>query len=64
MMRAIIRRKYKDRANGLETENFETFDFDHPELEGILTGGGYAEDGYDHRELCGIELLPVPDTDT
>lgn len=58
MLRAIIRRRYKDRATGLETEGFETLDFEAPDLEAALSGGGWAEDGYDVRDLSGVEVLP------
>lgn len=60
MLRFIIRRRCKDRATGLETEGFETVDIEVPELERIITGGGFAEDGYDDRELAGVEVLREP----
>ena len=58
MIRGIIRRHIKYRHNGLVTAELETFDFEAPELERVLTDGGYAEDGYDYRELLGVEILP------
>ena len=58
MLRMIIRRRYKDHWNGLEMEDFETVDIDIPKLEQILTGGGTSENGYDIRELAGVEVLP------
>lgn len=58
MLRMIIRRRYKDQWNGLEMEDFETVDIDIQKLEQILTGGGTSENGYDIRELVGVEVLP------
>lgn len=60
MLRAIIRRRYKDRATGLETVGHETIDFLAAQLETVLRGGGWAEDGYDVRELVDVEVLAYP----
>lgn len=62
MIRFIIKYHHKDRANGLVTEGFETVDIDVPRLEDILNGGGFAEDGYDYRELLGVEILRRKDS--
>lgn len=61
MLRVIIRRKMKDQWNGLETDELETVDIDSPELERILCAGGMAENGYDHRTVAGVEVLPESD---
>lgn len=59
MLRVILRRRHKDRCTGLESAGYQTVDIDVPEIEEILRGGGVAEDGYDVRELAGIEILPI-----
>ena len=64
MLRFIIKRKMKDQHNGLEHESMETVDIHCTELEIILLGGGYSENGYDYREVAGIECLPEIDNDT
>lgn len=61
MMRAIIKQHRKDPTSGAETQAFRTVDFDVPELEELLTGGGFGEDGYDTRALIGLEFLPKGD---
>lgn len=58
MIRFIINRKYKDQWNGQEDQSYETVDIDVPELERILTSGGFSERGYDQRTLQGVEVLP------
>lgn len=57
MLRAIIRRRYKDQHNGLETDELETVDFHSEVLEEALGSGGYSESGYEYRGLAGIEIL-------
>ena len=61
MLRFIILRKHKDRANGLESRWYETVDIDVPALQKILCRGGTAEDGYDVSGLTGVEVLPPPE---
>lgn len=60
MLRFIIRRRYKDQWSGLEDDGFETVDIDVPELERILTSGGFGEHSWDIRSLAGVEVLPAP----
>jgi hypothetical protein len=59
MLRFIIRSKYKDRCNGVECERLTTIDGEVPQLESILRGGGFAEDGYELYELVGVEVLDI-----
>jgi len=49
---------FMDGRHEPETEGFETLDFEAPDLEAALSGGGWAEDGYDVRDLSGVEVLP------
>lgn len=56
MLRFIIKREIKDGYNGLVDSGFETVDIDVPDLEHILTGGGFSEHSYDHRSLVGVEV--------
>jgi hypothetical protein len=60
MLRFIIKREIKDGYNGLVDSGFETVDIDVPELERILTGGGFSEHSYDHRALAGVEVRATP----
>ena len=57
MIRFIIKRHYRAAFTGVSTQDFETVEIDVPELERILTGGGYSEDGHDIRELAGVEIV-------
>ena len=63
MIRFVIKRKIRDSQSGLDTEHFETIDCDVPVLEIALIGGGIGENGYDHRELVGAEVMPRLDAD-
>jgi len=58
MLRAIIKRKWKDAYSGLETEEFETVDFKCDDLEQVIRIGGYGDGGFDHRSVVGVEVLP------
>ena len=58
MLRIIIQRKMLDRYSGLATDELETLDIDCPELERVLTGGGFSEGHYDYRKAIGVEVLP------
>lgn len=60
MLRAILRQKVKDGANGALSESLHTIDFDNYDLEEALTSGGYNETGYDMTELVGIEVILPP----
>lgn len=60
MLRAIIRNKVKDKYSGGEWENIETIDVNCPELESILSSGGYGDGGYQIAQLVGIEVLKQP----
>lgn len=62
MLRFIIIRRQKDAISGAEWEGHQTVDIEVPGLEAILTGGGYGENGYDNRELLGVEVLPVSES--
>lgn len=58
MLRAIIKRNYRDGHCNMQEESFETLDFDSPDLERVLCGGGRGPDGHDIRILIGVEVLP------
>ncbi len=60
MIRFIFARRVKNSHNGAETDFFETFDMDIPELENIIARGGQSETGYDITELVGIEVRETP----
>jgi hypothetical protein len=57
MIRFFIRRKFRDAASGLETDEIESITVDVPEIEAVLTDGGYGENGYDHRLVVGAEVV-------
>lgn len=56
-VRFVIKRKWRDVTSWLETEEYETILCDVPELESVLRGGGYGENGYDWRGLVGAEVV-------
>lgn len=58
MLRFIIRRRCKDAHTGLDSEQFETIDINVPALEHVLMAGGHGAEGFDIRELVGVEILP------
>jgi hypothetical protein len=60
MLRAILRQRVKDGANGAVSESLHTIDFDNYELEEALTAGGCNETGYDITELMGVEIILPP----
>lgn len=60
VIRFIIRRQWRDKYSGCGSDGFETIDIDVPELERILTDGGYGEGHFDMRSLAGAEVLAVP----
>ena len=60
MLRAIIRQRTQDGCNGLKTSELGTVDFDAPELERVLSGGGQSEDSYDHRQVIEVIVVPQP----
>lgn len=57
MIRFILRRKTKDTANGLETDQMETHDCEAPGLEQLLARGGCGESGYDYTALIGAQII-------
>lgn len=58
MLRAIIKRKWKDSANGATGEQIMTLDFVCEALQSELSRGGLSEDGYEIFELVGVEVNP------
>lgn len=57
MIRLILKRYTADRFSGAEREEFETLDIDCPQLEKVLTRGGYDQSSYDYTLLQGAEVL-------
>lgn len=58
MLRAIIRRRFRDSISGATVDNqLYTIDFESPELEAELRAGGFGESGFDVRELIGVEVV-------
>ena len=57
MIRFILKRKWRDVASGCEGSSLSTLDIEVPELEAVLTNGGYGESGYDRTEMVGIEVF-------
>jgi hypothetical protein len=56
MLRAIIRRKIKH-LSGAKFELFNTIDFESPDLQIAIQGGGLGEDTFEVPEVVGIECL-------
>lgn len=57
MLRAILKRTFRDAASGVVSEGFSTFDFDEPVLEELLMSEGLGESSFDITQLVGIEIL-------
>jgi hypothetical protein len=57
MIRFFIRRKFRDAISGLESDELESITIDCPQVEAVLTSGGYGENGYDHRQVVGAEVV-------
>lgn len=57
MIRFITKTKFRDGYNGQEGEYLTTFDVDVPELQRVLTAGGFSENSYTATELVGVEVL-------
>jgi hypothetical protein len=58
MIRFILRDRYKDSRNGLETDSLSTLDAEVPDLECLLLAGGLAENGYEIHEVIAAEVFP------
>lgn len=56
MLRAVIKRSFKDPHSGACGESPYTVDFNAPALERELSAGGYGDGGYDIRTLLGVEV--------
>lgn len=56
MLRAVIKRAFKDPHSGAASESPYTVDFSAPALERELSAGGYGDGGYDVRTLLGVEV--------
>lgn len=57
MIRFILRRRRHCAYDGMDLTDFETIDFDVPELEAAMAKGGFGESGYDRTELVGAEVI-------
>lgn len=58
MLRAILKTRCRDSVTGAETFRLWTLDFSCPDLEEVLTQGGFSESGYRFTELVGLEPRP------
>jgi hypothetical protein len=56
MIRFVLRRHTADRHSGAKRSEIETLDVECPELEKVLTRGGYDQDSYDFTLLEGAEV--------
>lgn len=56
MIRLILRRHTSDRLSGSRRSEVETLDVKCPELEKVLTRGGYDQDSYDYTILEAAEV--------
>lgn len=59
MIRFIIKKTYNPDSSvkGATHQTYLTADIDVPELERILTKGGFSQYGCEHYELTGVEIL-------
>ncbi len=57
MLRAIIKRKFRDSVSGASGSTMFTLDFQCEELEKQLNAGGFGEAGYEIQSLVGIEVI-------
>ena len=58
MLRAIIRRDFKDPISGQAGSDHYTMDFQNEALENCLRSGGFGNGGYDQHSLVAVETLP------
>lgn len=56
MLRFIIKSEWRDGYNGSTGEDLSTLDIDLPELEKILSSGGFSETSYQRCSLVGVEV--------
>ena len=56
MIRFIVKRHQVDHISGLNKTSHETLDLDVPELEALLSEGGFGENGSLSVELIGAEI--------
>ena len=56
MVRFILKRKYRDEHNGMESSHHETILCNVPELESAMARGGHSESGYDVTEFIGMSI--------
>ncbi len=57
MLRFIVKRRVVDHIGETNDVFHRTIDVELPELENILTSGGFGENGSDHSELVGVEII-------
>jgi hypothetical protein len=57
MLRAILKRQFRDAASGMTSESFTTLDFDEPDLEELLRSGGFREGGFEAINLIGFGFI-------
>ena len=58
MLRFILRRSFCHDGN--MRSHLETYDFDFPELQSLLTRGGFGGADFDMTELEGVEVIQYP----
>lgn len=67
MLKAILKRTWREEISGATGTQYLTVDFDAPEVEAQMRRGGLNETGFEVVELLGIEVLnplPTPDKET
>ena len=57
MIRFIVERHSYDFNSGQEEKIIQTFDFNVPMLENMLTRGGSGPSGFDSSRLVGVEVV-------
>ena len=57
MIRFICRHNWKDSISGAESHSLFTIDAEIPEIESVLTKGGFGENGYEFNECIGVEVV-------
>ena len=61
MLKAILKRSWRDAISGTQGVQYITVDFEAPDVEAYLRRGGFGESGFEAVELVGLEVLnPLP----
>jgi hypothetical protein len=63
MLKAILKRRWRDEISGATGEAFYTLDFRCDALEEQLRRGRMSQNGFEIVELTGVELMPDLESD-